>query len=339
MSTLSEEGKLRSEPEAVTEISLERRFFRLETLISFLVAFAIIYILITRLEVDFRATWERVRASDPLIYILAFLLYYLSFPLRALRWRIFLRNVGFHEGSGVHLPSFWGLVEIILLSWFANCIVPAKLGDAYRAYLLKKNIRVSFSKTAGTILAERITDMVVLFGLLAGSALGLLGGKNTGTALGVVELGLGMVLLIAFGLLAMGRFGGLIQRLLPRPLKAIYYRFQEGTLQSFRQVPLVLLLSVLVWICEAGRFFLVTRSMGLPLSLPLVVFVALASSLLTTVPFTPGGLGLVEAGVTGLLMIAVSKESALSLTLLDRGISYWSLIVLGFLLFLVSRRK
>ena len=54
----------------------------------------------------------------------------------------------------------------MFLAWFANCIVPAKLGDVYRAYLLKLNAGVSFSTTIGTILAERIIDVVVLFVLM-----------------------------------------------------------------------------------------------------------------------------------------------------------------------------
>ena len=72
----------------------------------------------------------------------------------------------------------WGLGQIIFLSWFANCVVPAKLGDAYRAYLLKKDANVGFSKTIGTILAERIIDMIILFVLLAGAALLVIRGKN-----------------------------------------------------------------------------------------------------------------------------------------------------------------
>ena len=47
------------------------------------------------------------------------------------------------------------LAQIIYVSWFANCVVPAKLGDAYRGYLLKHNGKVSFSATFGTIFAER----------------------------------------------------------------------------------------------------------------------------------------------------------------------------------------
>src|SRR3712207_7067169 len=46
--------------------------------------------------------------------------------------------------------SVLGISEIVMLSWFANCIVPAKLGDAYRAYLLKRTAGVSFSDRKST---------------------------------------------------------------------------------------------------------------------------------------------------------------------------------------------
>lgn len=237
------------------------------------------------------------------------------------------------------MPSSWGLGEMVLLSWFANCVVPARLGDAYRAYLLKKNVGVSFSTTIGTILAERVVDMIVLFVLLAGSGLGVLGGTNTGTAVKVVAAGFGLVMVLALALVAMWRFGHRFQRLLPARLRSIYQGFQEGTLGSFQQLPLVTSLSVIIWLLEAGRLLFVVHAMGLSLSLPLVLFVALAHSMLTVIPLTPGGLGLAEAGVVGLLMLALSKEQAIPVAILDRAISYWSIVFFGFILFLVSRKK
>ena len=60
--------------------------------------------------------------------------------------------------------------EIIYLSWLVNCVVPAKLGDVYRAYLLKINSSASMSATIGTIFIERILDLftIALLGLAAG---------------------------------------------------------------------------------------------------------------------------------------------------------------------------
>ena len=60
--------------------------------------------------------------------------------------------------------------EILYLSWLVNCLVPAKLGDVYRAYLLKINSPVSLSRTFGTVFIERILDLfaIAILGLAAG---------------------------------------------------------------------------------------------------------------------------------------------------------------------------
>ncbi len=112
-----------------------------------------------------------MRGADPWLLLAGFVIFYCTFPLRALRWRMLLENadVPVREGrnSWASLPA---LMEYIYLSWFANCVVPAKLGDAYRGYLLKHNGKVSFSATFGTIFAERLLDMIGLFGLLVVSA-------------------------------------------------------------------------------------------------------------------------------------------------------------------------
>lgn len=91
------------------------------------------------------------------------------------------------------------------------------------------------------------------------------------------------------------------------------------------------------------RLFLVIEAMGgLDLSLPAIMFVALTSSLLTTVPATPGGLGLVEGGIIGVLispLFGVAKVAAGAAAILDRVINYWSIVLFGLILFLVSKRK
>ena len=124
------------------------------------------------------------------------------------------------DGRSIRLPSVLGLAEIVLLSWFANCIVPAKLGDAYRAYLLKSTAGVSFSKTFGTILAERIIDMLLLFSLLAASVLFAFSGALPAEILTIMQAGLVLVVLVIVGLMAMRNFGGLIAALRSEALPA-----------------------------------------------------------------------------------------------------------------------
>src|SRR5712692_1523767 len=138
------------------EVNIARRLMRKETLASFVVAFVILALLLTHLSIDFGDLLTRVQSADPVLYLVAFVVYYLTFPLRAYRWLLLLNNIGIEKSDRTPLPSMPGLAHIIFMGWFANCVVPAKLGDAYRGYLLKKETRVSFSSTMGTVLAERI---------------------------------------------------------------------------------------------------------------------------------------------------------------------------------------
>jgi uncharacterized protein (TIRG00374 family) len=59
------------------------------------------------------------------------------------------------------------------------------------------------------------------------------------------------------------------------------------------------------------------------------------SSLLTTLPITPAGLGVVEtAMIVVLKWVDVSPSLATSTALMDRLITYWSLIVVGLILYI-----
>ncbi|MBI2908850.1 MAG: flippase-like domain-containing protein [Chloroflexi bacterium] len=323
-----------------TEVSLSGRVLNLKTLVSFAIAFAIIIFVFTKLDVDVGSIAQNAWRSNKVYFIMAVVVYYAGFWLRGARWRILLQNSRAADTTGAHLPSSFRLGEMILLNWFANCVMPARLGDAYRGYLLKRNAKVSFSVAMGTIVAERMLDMIVLFVLLGLAALGLVGSKNTDLAVKIVLAGFAMAVVMALGLGAMMRFGGSIQRRLPRRLQMAYGRFQHGTFSSFKQLPLITVSTIVIWLVEAGRLYFVTQSLGVSIALSLILFVALAHSIITVIPFTPGGLGLAEAGIIGLLMISnITKQDAVSIAILDRVISYWSIVVVGFIVFLASRRR
>ena len=329
--------------------ALGSRFLNARTLLSFALGFGILAFLLTRVQIDVGAILSYVREANPLLLALAFLAFYATFPVRALRWRRLLDNVEIetHE-EGRKRQGILALAEIIFLGWFANCIVPAKLGDAYRAYLLKINANVSFSTTIGTILAERIIDVVILF-LLMLAATGLSFGRAIpGEVLVMMQIGLGLVVLVVVGLVSMRRLRPVIERLLPERLHEQYAKFEHGTLNSFRGLPILVALSSLAWLGEVVRLYLVTLSLGLNGVAPsVIVFVALAAALMTTLPLTPAGLGFAEGAIVGVLLLAaraglapgMNEHAAASVALLDRGISYWSLIAIGLVVYPLSRRK
>jgi uncharacterized membrane protein YbhN (UPF0104 family) len=299
--------------------SLSRRFFNPRTLLSFALGFAILAFLFTRVQIDVGAILDWVRQANPALLVLAFLAFYATFPVRAFRWRRLLDNVELttHEEGGRRL-GVPVLSEIIFLGWFANCIVPAKL------------------------------DVVVLF-LLMLAATGLSFGRAIpAEVLVLMQIGFGLVVLVVVGLVSMRRLRPLVERVLPARLHAQYGRFEHGTLNSFRGIPALVALSGLAWAGEVARLYLVTLSLGLGgIAQSVIVFVALAAALMTTLPLTPAGLGFAEGAIVGVLLLAaraglapgVDEHAAASIALLDRGISYWSLIAVGLIVYPLSRRK
>jgi uncharacterized protein (TIRG00374 family) len=211
------------------------------------------------------------------------------------------------------------------------------MGDAYRAHLLGQAARSSFSACLGTVAAERVLDIVVVFGMLLVALTALTLDREAVPSLLFPLAGLAMLLAALLAVLLMARFGTRLRSRLPRRLQGVYQGFHLGALGSFKRLPLPLALGAGGWLLEAGRLLLAAQALGLSLSIPLALFVALVHALLTALPLTPGALGIAEPGMAGLLALGLPAGSAVSLAVLDRSISYLSVVVLGGLAFLVRQ--
>ncbi|HLH72218.1 MAG TPA: lysylphosphatidylglycerol synthase transmembrane domain-containing protein [Chloroflexota bacterium] len=323
-------------------IPLARRILRPRTLISFAIGLLILGFGVSRLNIDIAGTLRVIGSANWRLYFAAFVVYYCAFPVRALRWRRMLENTGYRRQE---LPGLLVLGEIIFLSWFVNGLVPAKLGDVYRAYVLRQRSIISGSKGGGTIVAERLLDLAVMLVLLGIAGLLSFRGRLPSTVLTVIEFGFALVLVAGVGLLMMRRLEPLIRRFIPARFQMLYEHFQDGTLGAFGHYPELLGLTLLAWGIETARLYLVTQAIGVALSpnlalnLLMVMFIALGEALLTAPPGTPAGLGYVEATIVGaLVLLHIPQTVALSIALLDRSISFLSIVVLGFFVYLYSQR-
>jgi uncharacterized protein (TIRG00374 family) len=330
-------AQLDAEPDA-EQMSLARRLRQPRTIISIAVPLAIIAIFFAINGEQLATVPGLVLGANPALALLAFIVFYAGFPLRGRRWALLLKGTGLRIGTK-------DSTEIIFLSWLVNCVVPAKLGDVYRAYLLKINSTASLSRTFGTVFIERVLDLfaIALLGLAAGYwsfRSGLPPAIQIVFGIGVV-----VVAVLAVGLFTMRNFGRRIIVALPLPhqIRDLYDRFEEGVFGALvvRQVPILGVLTAVIWMTESVRLFLVVQALGfadVSLGLSGAVFVALIGSLLTAVPLSPAGFGVVEAGVIGVLHLGygVPLPEATAIALLDRVISVFSIIVLGSIAYVVS---
>ena len=312
------------------------RFRDPRTLLSFGVLAVLLVVVLTRVQFDYRQTLHAITQTNLLIYAMAILVFYFSFVVRAVRWEILLRNSG--EES-----HFGGLFHIIILAWFANCILPAKMGDFYRAYLLRRRTTISGSHGLGTIVSERIIDFVVLVSLLIISGLISFRLSLPHRYAAVFVVGIAIAAALVIGLVGLRFTGGRLASLLPFRFRGHAGRFKGGLLNAFRaNLPLLIVLTVAVWVAESSRLYLVIQALPLHLALnpAQIMFIALVASLLTTIPALPGGLVIVEGGIIAVLIsFGLTSSQGLSVAILDRLISYWSLIVVGLLVFVFSRQR
>ena len=109
-------------------------------------------------------SWGEIKSEVEAInytwILFAIFLYWLELPLRIVRWRILL--------SKLKPPVAGYQVGIAFMAGYAaNNVLPAKLGEAFRADLLGRLAKVSRLAMFGSIIVERLLDMVMVLAMTA----------------------------------------------------------------------------------------------------------------------------------------------------------------------------
>ena len=224
----------------------------------------------------------------------------------------------------------------VYLGWFVNTISWFRLGDVYRAYIFSQDHKDSFPRVIGTILSERVLDIATVFFVLILAFLMFYGSIfSTGMIL-FIGLSLFMLMIGLACLFVMRRYSNYLVNYIPQRFRKSYQLFHDGVLGSLNRMYLLVFLSIFIWSTEILRLFLVIQALDLSTdsSVSLILFVTLVNAILTAVPITPGGLGIVEPGIVGLIALSLPRSEAISIAILDRSISYLSIVVFGTLVFL-----
>ena len=284
-----------------------------------------------------------LQRANPLWLLAALGASWTTFPLRGLRWRMILSASGF-------TISRRAATEMLTLSFWVNCVLPAKMGDVYRGWLLKHNGATSVGNAVGTVIAERLVDLATVALLGAASTFVAFGGKLPPTALALTAIALGVAAATTLLLLVARGFAAAIIYALPIP-DALKSGFTNAAASlragsGGRVIRTALPYSLAIWIGESLRLGAVAAALGIfvvspaagQIGIASTIFVALVSAVLTVVPFTPAGIGIVEAGMVGILvaLFGFTPESAIALALLDRLVGVGSLVLGGGVLFALS---
>ena len=253
---------------------------------------------------------------------------------RGWRWKLALEPLNEH-------PKMANCVYAIFISYASNLVIP-RVGEVSRCGVLSKYDGVSFSKSLGTVVSERMIDTLcvgLITGLVLVSQMPVFAtffaetGTNVGRYAEVLTSGhFYLILLCVVAALLLVFF--LIRNVaLFAKLKGILHNVWQGivALKDIKQIPIYIMYTIGIWVCYFLEFYLTFYAFGfsahLGLSAGLVMFVV--GTLAVIVP-TPNGAGPWHFAVmTMMVLYGVGKEDAGIFALLVHGIQTFLLILLG----------
>ncbi|MBG0768303.1 lysylphosphatidylglycerol synthase transmembrane domain-containing protein [Methanococcus maripaludis] len=303
--------------------NLKKQFLNKKTYLSFLISFLILYWIFSK--IDFYLLVSSIKNTNLIWFFIAFSCFYASVFLKSIRWKLLLKDAEIN----IDLKDSF---LIFYLSMFANSVVPAKIGDVYRSYLLKQKNNAPISLSFATVFVERIFDLMTMIPLLL--IFGIIS-FNANIPLEVfmaLKYGIALIiLLIVFTLIFLKLNAKVMAKINNKLIKNIFTNFEKGirTLKV-RSIPKLFLLSLISWITEGFTIYFIFLSIGLNFDVLFSIFTDLSSSLLTAIPFTPSGLGIVEYALVFILNLKNTGITESSVVIvLYRAISYFSIVILG----------
>lgn len=263
----------------------------------------------------------------------ALAVYFLGVWFRAARWHFLLKPV-----KPIPVNR---LFPVIVIGYMANDVLPARLGELFRAYVLGEQEQVPKTTTLATIVVERMFDglaMLVFVAVVA--AFVPLDAQIAEVARVASALFLGaLVVLFAAGS-SRARAITLVERVemaLPSSLQGkvgqLAEMFLEGldSLQNLRLAGAVLGLSLAAWICEATMYALLSLGFGLNLSYWAYVLTTAVANLFAMVPAAPGYVGTFDVGaLASLALFGADRARAAGYVLVLHAALLIPITVLGF---------
>jgi len=259
--------------------------------------------------------------------------YFVSVWFRSWRWRFLLR--------GTKRVAASRLFAVVVIGYTGNNLLPFRLGEVLRAYLLWRREHINVGTSLTTAVLERLFDgltmvLFVLFGLLF-VPMSAFFSRLVTIASAVFVGALLVFLFLAARPQILHRIArGLIEALMPDQFRDPLLDLVEGviagleSLRSGRDVLIVFGVTVWVWILETMKYWLVSFAFDLQLPYFGIVLMGGVVNLLTALPSLPGYIGTFEGGgVQVLEIIGVPSGPAASYVLVLHGILLVPVTLLG----------
>lgn len=269
--------------------------------------------------------------------LLASIILLLSCLIRAYRWKLLIKPL-----EQLNLKHVFSAT---MIGYFGNGVLAFRLGELLKSYSVAKNTNLKISQAIGTVILERILDllMVFLMGLILVPWIPNQFSQAKSTLLVLTMLIIVFIIVIIsinklkynFGKKYLNYFFSKGNKVLVHfknvyvGLKAI---FENKHLKS------ILFSSIMLWITYFVITLITLKSCSIELKLSDASILFILGSLAIGIPALPGSIGTYDAAIKYILITIFDIESheALNYALISHAVSYFPLTIVGAVYFVIG---
>jgi hypothetical protein len=295
---------------------------------------------------DLANVWTLIRSTSIPWLILGLATNVVALFCRAERWRTLIDP----DAPPPFYPTFFATA----IGFMSSAVLPVRAGDVVRPALLARRTNVRFSKGLGTVLTERVLDLLSILTLfLAFVAISILrpGEFSEGEVVFIKSAGMiagALFAAMTSFILSLYFFHGFVRRMhewlgrfLPRRVSEVWMAFFDAFVTSLaiarhgRGLRHVLLMTAIIWAALTSQFIFVTYALDHPLPPQASFFITGMAILGMAIP-TPGGIG----GFHKMCQIVLTRfydfdiDSSVAVALIFHVVGTAPVIIVGLLLFL-----
>jgi uncharacterized protein (TIRG00374 family) len=312
----------------------QRRSFPLHTLLIALLTVLLMALFLRGM--DWREAWQKTREANLAWLAAAILVTLQTYVIRSWRWVVLLRPIG--------RASFRTSFRTTVIGFAASAILPARIGEVLRPYLLARRERLNAASCFATIIVERLLDlvMVVLLFAIALATASIDVGSQVRVAGGIAAvasvLGLVILCVLAGHPERLGVWTERLARRLPgrarQALGQFVRMFAEGlsVLRSPGHLAFALFWTLPLWLSIALGILFTFWSFGISMSLA-GSFIVVGYLTVGVAAPTPGGAGgfevMCKLALTQFFAVSASAAGAAAIVL--HLVSFVPVTLLGLL--------
>ena len=289
--------------------------------------------------IDFVQLWKIINQLDLFYGTLSLIILLISNIIRALRWQILAYPI---DRISIK-PAF----SSIMIGYFGNSVLPFRMGEFLRAYVLAEKTSLNVSTAFGTIVTERILDFVGLSLLILLTILVYpVDWINQQIIIGVVVLSLTAFVFVFYFkeineifLFDLKKIR-LLQKSTVLKIIEILERLINGAvaIRSTNKVMLIFLYTVLIWLMYCFSTYFALLSTGISIKWYEVCVLMISTTLAISIPAAPAYVGTYHATVVYVLttFFLINQLDAQASAIIIHGLGTIPFIIIGALYFINS---